>query len=95
VSVRLQAVRNVARAFLLVLTLCALLGALGWVLGEYRVASIFVFGGLLAAAAVYWTADRVSLGLVGARELPLAAAPALHTALERLAGRARVEKPRL
>jgi heat shock protein HtpX len=74
---------------------CALLGALGWVLGGYRLLSIFVFCGLLAGAAVYWYGDRVVLGLVGARPLAQAEAPAYVAAAERLAARARVPQPRL
>ena len=39
--------------------------------------------------------DRVVLGMVGARELPLAEAPLLHSTVERLAAQAGVVKPRL
>jgi len=49
----------------------------------------------LLAGALYWTSDRVALGLVGARELPLAEAPGLHSTVERLAVLAGVTKPRL
>ena len=52
-------------------------------LGGYRLLSIFVFCGLLAGAAVYWYGDRMVLGLVGARPLAQAEAPALRGALER------------
>jgi heat shock protein HtpX len=74
---------------------CALLGGLGWVIGGYRLLSIFVFCGLLAGAAVYWYSDRMVLGLVGARPLAEAEAPAYVSAVERLAARARVPRPRL
>jgi heat shock protein HtpX len=74
---------------------CALLGGLGWVLGGYRLLSIFVFCGLLAGAAVYWYSDRMVLGLVGARPLAEAEGPALLSAVERLAARAGVPRPRL
>ncbi len=74
---------------------CALLGALGWVLGGYRLLSIFVFCGLLAGLAVYAYADRMVLGLVGARPLAAAEAPAYVTTVERLAARANVPRPRL
>jgi heat shock protein HtpX len=63
------------------------------VLGGYRLLSIFVFCGLLLGLAVYWYADRALLGM--ARELPPGEAPALHSALERLAVRAGIAKPRL
>jgi heat shock protein HtpX len=65
------------------------------VLGGYRLLSIFVFCGLLAGAAVYWYSDRMVLGLVGARPLAQAEAPAYITTVERLAARARIPRPRL
>jgi heat shock protein HtpX len=86
---------NILKAWLLLLGACALLGGLGWVLGGYRLLSIFVFCGLLAGAAVYWYADRVVLGLVGARPLAQAEATAFASTVERLAARARVPRPRL
>jgi heat shock protein HtpX len=87
--------RNVLKAWTLLLVACAVLGGLGWLLGGFRLLSIFVFCGALLAAALYWYSDRVVLGLVGARELPLAEGPGLHSTLERLAARAGVAKPRL
>jgi len=89
------AVRNILKALVLLVGFCALLGLLGWALGGYRFLSIFVFSGALLAGALYWTSDRVALGLVGARELPLAEAPGLHSTVERLASLAGVTKPRL
>ena len=89
------AVRNILKALVLLLAFCALLGLLGWGLGGYRLLSIFVFCGALLAGALYWTSDRVALGLVGARELPIAEAPGLHSTVERLAAVVGVTKPRL
>ena len=89
------AVRNILKALVLLVGFCALLGLLGWALGGYRLLSIFVFSGALLAGALYWTSDRVALGLVGARELPLAESPGLHSTVERLAALAGVTKPRL
>jgi heat shock protein HtpX len=86
---------NIVKAWLLLLGACALLGGLGWVLGGYRLLSIFVFCGLLAGAAVYWYADRVVLGLIGARPLAQAEATAFASTVDRLAARARVPRPRL
>jgi heat shock protein HtpX len=91
----LIAVRNVLKAWALLIVGCAALAGLGWLLGGYRLLSIFVFCGALLAAALYWYADRVALGLVGARELPVAEAPLVHSTVERLAARAGVLKPRL
>ena len=92
---RLVVVRNVLKAWALLLGACAVLGLIGWALGGYRLLSIFVFCGVLLAGALYWYADRVALGLVRARELPIGAAPGLHSTIERLAARAGVAKPRL
>jgi heat shock protein HtpX len=92
---RLLILRNVLKAWALLLGACAVLGLIGWALGGYRLLSIFVFCGVLLAGALYWYADRVALGLVRARELPVGAAPGLHSTIERLAARAGVAKPRL
>jgi heat shock protein HtpX len=86
---------NVLKAWLLLAGGCAILAAIGWPFGGYRLASLLVFFGLLVAGAAYWYSDRVALGMVGARELPLGEAPALHGTLARLAGLAGVPKPRL
>jgi heat shock protein HtpX len=92
---RLVIVRNVLKAWAFLLGTCAVLGLVGWVLGGYRLLSIFVFCGVLLASALYWYADRVAVGLVGARELPVGESPGLHSTLERLAAVAGVMKPRL
>jgi heat shock protein HtpX len=92
---RLAVAANLIKLWLLVAFVCAALGALGVVLGGYRTGSILVFGALLTAAAGYWYGDRVVLGMLGARELPAAESPALHSTVERLAATARVAKPRL
>ena len=89
------AIRNVAKAWVLLFGLCAVLGAFGWWIAGYRVASIFVFCGLLLGVAAYWFPDRVAMGMVGARELLPGEAPMLHSSVERLAARAGVMKPRL
>ena len=92
---RLVPAWNVIKAWLLVLGGCALVGAIGWPIGGYRLVSLLVFFALLVAAAAYWYGDRVILGLVGARELPHGEAPALHATVASLAGVAAVPKPRL
>jgi len=86
---------NVLKAWLLLLGGCGALGAIAWPLGGYRLVSLLVFFGLLIAGAAYWYADRVALGMVRARELPLGEAPGVHATLARLAGLAGVAKPRL
>jgi len=92
---RLLVVRNVLKAWALLIGACAALGFFGWLLGGYRLLSIFVFCGALLAAALYWYADRLAVGLVRARELPVGEAAGLHSTIERLAAMARVSKPRL
>jgi heat shock protein HtpX len=87
--------RNLLKAWLLLAGLCAVLGLAGYGLGGLRLASIFTFSGLLIGAGYYWYADRTAIALVGARELPQTEAPALHSAVERLALSARIVKPRL
>jgi heat shock protein HtpX len=91
----LPSIRNIVKTWLLLLGLCAPLALLGYAAGGYRLASSVVFCALLAAAAAYWYADRVVLGMLGARELPLGEAPALHAVSEQLARRAGIAKPRL
>jgi heat shock protein HtpX len=93
--VHLIAVRNIAKAWLLLFGITGVLAFVGWAIGGVRLLSIFVFCALLLAGGAYWTFDRVVLGMVRARELPLAEAPLLHSAVERLAARAGVVKPKL
>jgi heat shock protein HtpX len=92
---RLVVVWNILKVWLLFIGGCAALAAIGWLLGGYRIASLLVFLGALVAAAAYWSADRVVLGMVGARELPFGAAPGLHATVQRLATVAGVPKPKL
>lgn len=94
-SAGLHAARNVAKAYLLLGGFAAALAALGWWLGGFRVASVFLVVGLLMAATIHWYGPRVILASLGARELTLAEAPLLHTAAERLAAVAGVSRPKL
>jgi heat shock protein HtpX len=91
----LLAARNIVKAWLLVLALTGAFALIGWLLGDVQGLSIFVFCALLVAAGAYWSFDRVALGMLGARELPLGEAPLLHSSVERLAARAGITKPRL
>jgi heat shock protein HtpX len=93
--VRLISLRNVVKAWLLLAGVCGVLAFAGWSIGGVRLLSIFVFCGLLLVIGAYWTFDRVVLGMVRARELPLAEAPLLHSTVERLAALAGVVKPKL
>jgi len=93
--VRLISVRNVVKAWLLLAGVCGVLAFAGWSIGGVRLLSIFVFCGLLLVIGAYWTFDRLVLGMVRARELPLAEAPLLHSTVESLAALAGVVKPKL
>jgi heat shock protein HtpX len=86
---------NILKAWLLVLGGCAVLAAIALPFHEYRLVSLLVFFGLLVAGAAYWYGDRVALGMVGARELPVGENPALHGTVQRLALAAGLPKPRL
>lgn len=94
-EVRLVAVRNLAKAWLLLFGITGVLAFVGWAIGGIRLLYIFVFCALLLVGGGYWTFDRVVLGMVRARELPLAEAPLLHSSVERLAARAGIVKPKL
>jgi heat shock protein HtpX len=87
--------RNVLKAWALLVGLCAVLGFVPLLTGNYRLLSIFLFCALLLAGAGYFYADRIALGMVGARELQRGEAPALHSTVERLAALAGVPKPKL
>ena len=92
---RLLVLRNVLKAWTCVVVLALLLGALGWELGGYRLGVLFFASAVLLCAAIYWYADRIVMGMVGARELLPGEAPAVHSTVERLALRAGVVKPKL
>src|SRR5918911_3265734 len=87
--------RNVLKSWALLFGLCAALGIVPLVAGDYRLLSIFLFCALLLSGAGYFYADRIALGMVGARELPRGEAPAVHSTVERLAALAGAPKPKL
>jgi heat shock protein HtpX len=89
------ALRNILKSWLLVLVLVGIFAFVGWALDGVRGLSVFVFCALLLAAGAYWTFDRVVLGMLEAREVPLGEAPLLHSTVERLAARAGIAKPRV
>lgn len=92
---RLVAVRNVLKVWAILVVLAGVFGLAGWQLGGYRVALLFLASIVLLAAAVYAYADRIVMGMLGAREMVEGEAPALHSTVDRLAAQARVVKPRL
>jgi heat shock protein HtpX len=92
---RLQAARNILKAWLLLAILAAVFGAFGWALGGYRAASLFAFCALLAALAIYAYADRALMGMLGARPYALAEDPILSSTVERLSSQIGVLPPKL
>ena len=91
----LAVARNHVKILLLVLALCAPLAGIGWLAGQYRLLLLFGASGFLFAATVYAYGDRLVLGMLGARELPLAEGPGLHSTVERLAALAGVARPKV
>jgi heat shock protein HtpX len=91
----LIAARNILKAWLLLFGIAGVFAFVGWAVGGIRLLEIFIFAALLLVGGAYWTFDRVVLGMVRARELPVAEAPLLHSTVERLAARAGVLKPKL
>ena len=94
-SRRFLVLRNALKVWLLLAGFSLLLAFAGWRLGGYRLALLFLGSAVLLAGAVYWYADRIVMGMVGARELLQGEAPALHSTVERLSARAGVVKPKL
>lgn len=94
-STGLQVARNLLKAVVLLGGFVAALTALGWWINGLPLASVFLVCGLLMAATIHWYGPRIILASLGARELPLAEAPLLHSTAERLAIAAKVERPKL
>ena len=92
---RLAVVRNLLKLWLLLAVPALAMGFVGWRLGGYRLGLLFLGSVVLLAGALYWYADRIVMGMVGAHELLPGEAPALHATVESLAGRALVIRPRL
>jgi heat shock protein HtpX len=92
---RLLVLRNVLKSWLVLVVVGLLFALAGWSLGGYRLAVLFCASIVLLAAALYWYADRIVMGMVGARELLPGEAAALHATVESLSARAGVVKPKL
>ena len=92
---RLIVLRNVLKIWAVFIVFAGLFGAVGWALGDYRLLLLFLGSAVLVAGALYWYADRIVMGMVGARELLPGEAPAVHSVLDRLALRAGVVRPKV
>jgi heat shock protein HtpX len=95
VAGRVAVARNVLKLWFLLAVPALAMGFAGWQLGGYQLGLLFLGSVVLLAAAIYWYADRIVMGMVGARELLPGEAAALHAMVESLAGRALVIRPRL
>jgi heat shock protein HtpX len=78
-----------------VLLLAAVFGGLGWLIGGYRTALVFVFCSVLAASGVYRYGDRALLGMLGARPFALAEDPLLRSTTDTAAAKLGVRPPQL
>ena len=92
---RLAVATNLLKLWLLFAVPALAMGFAGWRLGGYRLGLLFLGSMVLLAAALYWYADRIAMGMVGARELLPGEAPGLYSSVETLSGRAEVIRPRL
>jgi heat shock protein HtpX len=92
---RVAVTTNLTKAWLLLALPAGAMAFAGWALGGYRLSVLFGGSVVLLGAALYWYADRIGMGMVGARELLPGEAPALHSAVDSLAARAGVTRPRL
>ena len=93
--IALRVARNIAKAWLFHGGFVALLAGLGWLLGGFRLASVFFVVGLLMAATLFWYGPRIVLASLGGRELLLAEAPVVWSAVERVALATGVPRPKL
>ena len=94
-NVRLSTARNLLKLGLLFVVLALPPTAIGYLLGRWNAALLFLFASLLTAAIVYSFCDRFVLSMLGARELVIGERPSLHSTVEALAARSGVVKPRL
>jgi len=94
-SVRLSTARNLLKLGLLFVVFELPPSAVGYAVGGWSAATVFLFAALLTAATIYTYCDRFVLSMLGARELLIGERPALHSMVEALAAKAGVVKPRL
>jgi heat shock protein HtpX len=86
---------NLLKALVLLVGICTIFGGMGWLAGGYRLLLLFGAAAFLFAATLYWYGDRFVLGMLGAKELPIAQAPALYSRVDALAARAGIPRPRV
>ena len=94
-SGRLSTARNLLKLGLLFAVFALPPTAIGYAVGGWSAATLFLFAALLSAATIYAYCDRFVLSMLAARELVSGERPALHSTVEALAAKAGVIKPRL
>ncbi|MGA9761234.1 MAG: M48 family metalloprotease [Gaiellaceae bacterium] len=94
-SVRVSTARNLFKLGLLFAVFVLPPAAIGFAVGGWSVATLFLFAALLTAATIYAYCDRFVLSMLAARELLVGERPALHSTVGALAAKAGVVKPRL
>ena len=92
---RVAIARNLFKTWLLLAVPVAGAALVGWRLGDTRLALLFAASAVIIVGVVYWYADRLAMGMVGAREMLPTEATLLRVTVDRLAARAGVVKPRL
>lgn len=94
-SHRVATGRNVLKIWLLLGLPIAAAVIAGDRLGDLRLAALFGACAVAMIALVYWYAERIAMGMAGARELLPSEAPALRATVDRIALRAGVARPTL
>jgi heat shock protein HtpX len=92
---RVAVARNLLKCWLLLLVPAIGLGFAGWEVDGYRPALLFAGSVVVLGCVLYWYAERIGMGMVGARELLAGEAPVLHSLVGRLSAQAGVVRPRL
>ncbi len=92
---RASIVVNLSKTAVLAGVIAALFAGLGWLLAGTRGATLFAICALLAGVGAVWIGDRALLGMLGARPLAVAEAPALRSTADRIAAQLALPPPKL
>src|SRR5947209_2467123 len=86
---------NTMKAGLLLAAMTALFLTVGYFIGGSQGMAIALVLALATNAFAYWNADKMLLGMYGAREVDRATAPELYEIVEHLVARAHLPMPRV
>lgn len=87
--------RNVVKAWALMAGIAALLGLAGYAVGGVRLGASVAGMAALLELGTLWVSDRLVMGFLRARELPVSEDAAFHASVDRMASRLGVPKPRV